>query len=158
MTDKQLRAHLQREANACKDLIRDLNNLELGSTGFSAGGDLESQNDNRDWEDVDGEEGNSILDARSLLQDMASTSKRTNAKNREKVAANWAKVRPKMLSLVTGRPLSECTCNQRKEKSIKVVSLTGMQTFPLQFSRWVRIMYLNLQNKFRNPTIQISVL
>ena len=28
MTDKQLRAHLHREAEACKDLIRVLNNLE----------------------------------------------------------------------------------------------------------------------------------
>lgn len=127
LTDKQLRAHLQAEADAAQSMFQSLNRLKLGSnTGPS---------DNQEWQDMDNmdnedthheEEGDSILDARRLLQDMACTSKRTNADNRAKCAANWKKVLPKMLLQVTGRLLPVCTCHQRKEKNVKIISLTGV--------------------------------
>ena len=130
LTDKKPRSHLQTEADAANDLIRNLNQLEIGSAGPAPGVDFESRDDNQDWDDIDHEEGgDSISDARRLLQDMTSTKKRTNADNRAKLAANWAKVRPKMLSLATGQPLTACACNQYKEKSLKIICLTGMQTF-----------------------------
>ena len=86
----------------------------------------------KEWVDLDGDDlgdtpddqEDPILLARRLLQADKYT-KRRNAQNREKLAQNWAKVRPMIVLYATERPPPECDCRERKEKIITVISLTG---------------------------------
>jgi len=86
----------------------------------------------KEWVDLDGDDVGDTLDdqegpillARRLLQADKYT-KRSNAENWEKLAQNWAKVRPMIVQYATERPPQECDCREQKEKIITVISLTS---------------------------------
>jgi len=80
--------------------------------------------DEDDLGDTLDDQEDSILLARRLLQ-ADNYTKRRNAQNREKLAQNWAKVRPRIVQYATKRPPPECDYRERKEKIITVISLTG---------------------------------
>ncbi|RPB24895.1 hypothetical protein L211DRAFT_848703 [Terfezia boudieri ATCC MYA-4762] len=91
--------------------------------------DLEDQE--LGWEGERERQYNPIAKAAYILRNPAGNSndKRTNAKNRECRELNWAKVRPMMVQILTGRQPNPCNCGERKEKSVLNVSLTACFNF-----------------------------
>ncbi|KAF8426530.1 hypothetical protein BGX38DRAFT_1278929 [Terfezia claveryi] len=129
LTGKQLKKHFDSQLDDAYEMMNSLRiqpipNLQLRSANQEGEWvDLEA-NDLGNTLDENNEE-DPILMARRLLQTDSNSIKRRNAKNREQLAQNWSKVRPMMVQYATGRALPECDCQERKEKVITIISLTG---------------------------------
>jgi hypothetical protein len=124
LTGKQLTKHFHSQEDEAYEMMKSLSINPISNRRLMS--------KEKEWVDLDGDDlgdtpddqEDPILLARRLLQTDKYT-KRRNAQNREKLAQNWAKVRPMIVQYATERPPPECDCRERKEKIITIISLTG---------------------------------
>jgi len=124
ITGKQLTKHFHSQGDEAYKMMRSLSINPISNCQFMSKA--------KEWVDLDGDDHGDIPDDQEdpillagCLREADKYTKRRNAPNREKLAQNWAKVRPMIVQYATERPPPECDCREQKEKILTVISLTG---------------------------------
>jgi len=124
-SERKLDSCLNKQISQAKEVLRNFQRNLRQNMGANFLEDLEDLELGR--RDERERQYNPIVEAAYILRNPAGNAiKRTNAMNRERREVNWAKVRPMLFQVLTGRQGERCDCGEGKEKLVFVVSLTGM--------------------------------